>query len=450
VSASPVVCLAVTAAAAQRHFRIECLTVIAWTVEQLEAVRESCRQDFRVEKVRRDEVPEWDFVDGALQHRSRGFFSVVGVASGASDPGRLMLYQPQAALTGLLYSHIQGEACFLVQARGEPGNVGEVQFGPTLQSTPANYLRLHGGASSPYADMFTGFDPHLSIVGDTTQADLGCRYLMKSKRQIVAEYRGELIPKPGFVWASASAIREALTLDTYINIDLRTLLALTPWGAGDASEWLVPESRLVRRSLRRPVRPDVLGAVFASGRRRVEGVDIVPIESLENWRVDEWSLYEIEPRQRFAIEFYRVQAQLREVPAWSQPLLNSHGQGYCGLACRESAEGLEVQIRVVHEPGLALGWGLAPTVMSYPGEATGIEDCHQYGAGPVSVSAVQSDEGGRFFRDDGVYELFWSERDVASEHLFWVNLSELKTLLNTSNVCTIQLRGLAPHLLCMS
>ena len=65
-----------------------------------------------------------------------------------------MLYQPQGAINGMLTRRIDGERQFLFQARAEPGNVGEVQFGPTLQSTPANYLQFHGGRTSDFFPHF--------------------------------------------------------------------------------------------------------------------------------------------------------------------------------------------------------------------------------------------------------------------------------------------------------
>jgi oxidase EvaA len=417
-------------------------------MRELDSARDRSRKSFQVTKVKSSDVSDWALVDGALQHNSKEFFSVVGVTSrGEGTPDRVMLYQPQGAITGLLYARKDGDTYFLVQARAEPGNVDEVQFGPTVQATPGNYMRRHGGSRSPYADAFILFDPRVRIVLDTTQSDLGERYLMKSKRVIVAEYSGDLTVVPGFVWASASAMRDALKRSTYVNCDLRSLFALTPWVVDAGRETLYPQSVRARKSLERPVRSAVIGSIVAKHAPRIEAPGTVPIDRLENWRIDEWGIHEIEPRHGFSVEFYRFHAELREVPTWSQPLVNSRGRGYCGLACRESEEGLEVQVRVAREFGLALGWGIGPS-RSFPPGAVGAPYSNDRPASTL-IATIESCEGGRFFRDESVFELFMTDdmRDSSDPDCFWVNLAELKVLLNMSNLCTIELRALASFLL---
>ncbi len=426
--------------------------MIANSLADLEAVRDVSRQNFHVEKVERASVADWGLSDGALQHSSKGFFSAVGVRSRDDAPAdRVLLYQPQAAITGLLYSFHRGRQYFLIQARAEPGCVDEVQFGPTIQSTPANYMRLHGGSGSPYADAFIAYDPCVTLVSDTTQSDLGERYLMKSKRLIVAEYKGEMVAHPGFVWASASAIRQAIARSTFLNIDLRGLLALADWTGREGLASLTPASSAAAFSLSRPVRADKLGALFANLRPRIAGYDTVPLENLRNWCLDEWRLSEVEPRQGFAVEFFKVNAALREVSSWTEPLVNSDGQGHCALALRRSGEGVEVLVQIVRETGLAAGWGVGPTIQRYPGEAPGAAQAVVDRSGAPLVSTIESDEGGRFFKDESVYEIFLADGvgDLPSSDFHWINLAELKRLLNTSNVCTIQLRGLASQLLAL-
>lgn len=421
--------------------------MIANTLADLEALRDLTRKNFKVERVGMDSASDWGLHDGALQHASRGFFAVVGVRSRTEPRAeQVLLYQPQAAITGLLHSVHEGQRHFLIQARAEPGCVDEVQFGPTIQSTPANFMRMHGGAGSPYADEFITYDPRVTITGDTTQSDLGQRYLMKSKRLILAEYHGPMEAKPGFVWASAEAIRDAIACNFFLNNDLRGLLSLSDWSAQPGRAGLEPASASVMRSLSRPVRPDRLGRLHADLGTATAAYDTVALDRLANWRVDGTGLHEVEPTQGFSVEFYKVQAALREVGSWSQPLVNSHGEGYCGLALRHNDEGVEVLVQVAHEAGLASGSGVAPTFLHYPGARRGAVP-----QGRTLIGTVESDEGGRFFRDVSRYEIFTApDADLPSGQGFhWLNLAELKLLLRTSNVCTIQMRGLASQLVAL-
>ncbi|MGQ0486464.1 MAG: NDP-hexose 2,3-dehydratase family protein [Hyphomicrobiales bacterium] len=424
--------------------------MFARTLEDLKAIRERNRTGFTVSQVPMKAAEDWQLVDGALQHRSRGFFSVVGVSSderGAT--GRLMLYQPQAATTGLLTTVVDGERFFLIQARAEPGCIGEVQYGPTVQSTPANYMRLHGGAAPPYVSAFMAYDKGVKLIGDTTQSDLGERYLMKSKRLILAECRDDIAVKPGFVWASAAIIRQALACSMFINIDLRSLLALMPWATDERDDGFSPGSILVRKSLRQPVRSEVIGRIFMTLMPGSNRLRPAPIAALTNWAITEWGLYEKERDQGFAVEFFCVQVPNREVLAWTQPLINSAGEGSCALACRETGGGLEVLVHVIPEPGLALGWGLGPSVLRYPGRtAESSAPFERQDASPL-ISTVESDEGGRFYKDASRYELIMLRNppEDPGPNAFWINLAEMKVCLQTSNLCTIQLRGLTSHLL---
>src|SRR5687768_12476969 len=274
--------------------------MFARTLEDLNAVRERIRTGFGVSQVHMKEAEDWELADGALQHRSRGFFSVVGVSPDeTSKAGRLMLYQPQAAVTGLLTTVLDGERFFLIQARAEPGCIGEVQYGPSLQSTPANYMRLHGGTTSPYVSAFMAYDRDIKPIGDTTQSDLGERYLMKSKRLILAECRADISVKPGFVWASAAIIRQALACSTFLNIDLRSLLALMPWAADERNGAISPGSNLVRKSLRQAIRSEVIGKIFMTLMPGPNLLRPVPIAALPNIAITEWGFYEKVRNQGF-------------------------------------------------------------------------------------------------------------------------------------------------------
>ena len=101
-------------------------------------------------------------------------------ASSASPPREpdlrrplVLLYQPQSAFNGLLIAAIGAELHVLLQARVEPGNIGVAQYGPTVQSTPANYLRVHGGRATPYLDFFHRCLAGAAPVGDWTELDSG-------------------------------------------------------------------------------------------------------------------------------------------------------------------------------------------------------------------------------------------------------------------------------------
>lgn len=421
---------------------------LAHSAAALKLVLDRSRSDFAVQQVRAVEAEDWSLREGALQHRSGGFFSVTGIRDAAGEA--VMLYQPQAAITGVITARIGGVRHFLLQARAEPGCVGSAQFGPTVQSTPANFMRLHGGGATPLVDAFIGLDPSISVLGDTTQLDLGERYLCKSKRSIILETQAPPAPPPAFTWATPKAIREAVCKSAFLNTDLRSIIAVSDWSADDDTGELSPVSETVRKSLLSPVRADVIGEVATrlSGHVR-PAARFVPLDALQNWRETEWGWGERVGTQGFAIDFFKVSASYREKASWTQPLVNSGSDGHVVLACRERSSLLEMFVRVAPERGLVTGAALAPSCVRYPGAAGHVPSW--LAQAKVWASSRESDEGGRFFCDTSLYEMVRTDDVVADEGSgFWLRLSELKLFLRMSNVCTIQLRGIASHLLAVA
>src|SRR5262245_19684480 len=96
------------------------------------------------------DTAEWSVSDGRVRHRSGGFFSLAGIEAVAHDGAfdkrqQLIILQPEIALNGFLLQERESRPHLLFQGRIEPGNVGGLQLAPTVQSTPSNYRRVHGG-----------------------------------------------------------------------------------------------------------------------------------------------------------------------------------------------------------------------------------------------------------------------------------------------------------------
>jgi len=419
---------------------------MARTLQGLTHVLSGSRQGFQVRRVPAAAADQWAMIDGALQHRSRGFFSVNGVVSDAGE--RVLLYQPQAAVTGVVTARLGGERLFLLQARAEPGCLGEAQFGPTVQSTPANFMRLHGGTVTPYIDAFIAFNPAVSIIDDTTQLDLGERYLCKTKRSILVEMPEPTCAGEAFVWASLDALYEAMGQSAFLNIDLRSILAVGAWSSDPDAGELSPRSQRIRQSLRAPLRADVFGKLMALLANASLPPTFKPLNALVNWQESEWGWFEREPRQGFSIEFYDVSAPQREVQRWLQPLVNSGSEGAVVLAARERAGVLEFYVRAVAETGFSSRRAIAPSYVRYPGAADERPDWLSAPAARVLSSTTESDEGGRFYRDVSRYEIVEVDGDAPPyDEGVWLRLAELKLVLRTSNLCMIQLRGVTSQLL---
>lgn len=371
---------------------------IADSLACLSQLLQESREGFEVQPIGLADMPSWHWHNGALSHVSGGFFSVVGVRFdlACGVPGRrdgVYLYQPQSAFNGLLVCEMDGEQHFLLQARAEPGNVGKAQFGPTVQSTPANYLRVHGGKTTPYFEWFSTFRADVRVSHDSVQLDLGGRYLFKSKRVVVAQCPANIAVQEGFAWVPARLLNAAVAQSTFLNTDLRALLGVCAWGKQPGG--LVPVNALVQRSSSLPLRPDavadVVQALQCQGAAAYAWHDIA---QMPGWRVSGDGIHEVSGAQGFDVGYFAVEARRREVARWQQPLIRSRSQGCARLLCREVMGALEVLVQVGAEPGLQTGRALLPSYLRYPGAAG--DDAGV--SGNVLLRTLESDEGGGFFR----------------------------------------------------
>ncbi len=415
---------------------------VVTSLPRLQAWLDQSKRGFSVEAVTWADMQGWHFHEGALSHRSGGFFSVAGVEfPDLKSKQAILLFQPQSAITGLLTTVMDGERHFLLQARVEPGTPGQAQYGPTLQSTPANYLRAHGGKATAYVDRFTTCTPSVRILHDSMQLDLGERYLLKSKRLIVAECAHDIAQEEGFVWVAARVISQAIRQPTFFNIDLCSLLAVCAWDEPGEGQ-LRPVEPAVQASLQLPVRAERLGAVLTELQGPIARYRFRDIGRLDNWEISPNGIHERERRQGFDLGYFFVAARGREVGSWYQPLVNSRFDGQAVLACRMQEDALEVRVRIGAESGLQTGKALLPSYLRYPGTLS----TEQAPSGQVLLRTAASDEGGRFFCDVSRYELVMTSPTDEAPGV-WLRVSELKWLLANSNLIAIQLRGLTSLLL---
>ena len=383
------------------------------TVDEMRRLLVSGTAGFACVPIPMREASAWRLADGAISHASGGFFSVVAISVYEPQLRRplVLLYQPQSAFNGLLMATIDGELHVLLQARVEPGNIGVAQYGPTVQSTPANYLRVHGGRATPYLDFFHRCVAGTTPVGDWTELDLGGRYAFKNKRLVCIEATDLPPLEPNFAWVPARLAKKAVLESAIMNTDLRSMLAVMPWSRWPVAEHPSELGVAAHASLRLPPRASVIGRALALVGQARPPVKMVPLPALENWDLNDYGLFEREPsEQGFDVQFFRIDAPTREVPQWTQPLLNSRSRGKVVLALTVSDGALRALVHVRSEPGLSTNAAVFPSHVVLPGQAEPAAGSPVYArllASRLSTvgRTLESDEGGRFFRDESDFEL---------------------------------------------
>lgn len=440
-------------------------TVAAWLAERRAALTGLC------EALPFDRSREWRLEDGALRHRTGGFFAIRGVEAhavghpwhGAPFP---MIDQPEIGLLAFAVARGPDGWSWLLQAKAEPGTVGWVQVGPTVQATESNYRRRHGGRPTRYLDLFET-DGAVAPEG-LLQSEQGSRFLGKYNKNAVREVDRFAPGEANWAWFGAAALREALGRDFEINTDARSVIVSSPWrrlrdgdapftGTSGAVGRLGGLRAALATSYAAPPRSDrladALDLIEARRARTEVTLRSVPVEAMPGWRWTADAIVPVEVRPAFdtRVAMRRVEAVGREVEAWDQPFLASDREHRAVLLLRECSGAIEVALRVSTEPGFGNRVQYGPTWQSdLPGPAALGAAVER--ARPVAA-VRQSDEGGRFLHVVMRYEIALLDRDgqaAEDPDLVWITLSELERLCRTAGLLTNEARSLVSVLLSLA
>lgn len=390
------------------------------------------RSNFQLSQINISNQQEWRLSDGAFSHLSGGFFHVTGLENRETGEEHLVLFQPQSSITGLALYRTNDSIYVLLQARIEPGNSGIGQYGPTIQSTPANYLRVHGGKQTPYLDLFTTYSSQAQPIANSMQLDLGKRYFHKSKSHIYVEVPMLIETQENMIWVPLSVIAKALAHDNFINADLRSLVSVLDWDMFFTNKkfHILPDDQ-----------SRFYSALLSDNRLDVGSWKFTPVTGLKNWKLLDEGIVDIS-NSGISVGFYQISCTNREVNTWVQPLMKSHSQGLVALLMRNHGDEVEFLVSLDLEYGISGKQIVLPSYVIYPGED--LANKPAWITGSILSEFVQSDEGGRFYQHESVYQLIQTPGNFTLENQqHWISIHTLKCLLKTSNMVSFQLRCIA-------
>jgi oxidase EvaA len=443
----------------------------AWFAARREAHR------FVVERIPFADLSQWSFdtKDGFLAHASGKFFSIRGLRvrtnhGPVAEWDQPIINQPEIGILGIVSSVRGGVRRFLMQAKMEPGNVNTLQLSPTVQATRSNYTRVHGGRRPTYLECFTDRGASKVIV-DQLQSEQGARFLRKRNRNILVDVAGDLPLHEDFFWLTLGQIRRLLTKDNIVNMDARTVLACAPVRADAAAlggaDFVVGGRRvdgfakdvLVSASsddAGAHSMDDVLSWLSEMKSRAEMEIETIPLGDLRGWSRDAKEIRH-ESGRHFSVVAVSVEAGSREVVSWTQPLLRHFSVGVTGFLVKKMGGTLHFLARASVEPGNFDVADVGPTV-AVSGSADGswaeprppfLDRFLDAAPGSVRYSAIQSEEGGRFYHFQNRYmfvEVPASEELAVPEDFIWMTLAQLRELTRFG-VVNIEARDL---LACLS
>lgn len=414
---------------------------------------------FEVRQIPFAEMDQWSFEPETknLVHDSGRFFRIEGlrVETNFERVGRWdqpIINQPEVGILGILSKRFAGVRHFLMQAKAEPGNINTLQLSPTVQATQSNYRRVHGGSTPSYLEYFTEAADERRLV-DQLQTEQGSRFLKKRNRNMVVDvaddHEVELLE--GFCWLTLGEIKQFQWRENFVNMDARSVISCIPYFDPEDGVADLPEIRALEgfeKSLFDSLSGasdtlhsmKLLEAWLTDMKARYQlRVESIPLAEVENWSIGESEIVH-ESRAHFSVIAVAVEAGKREVARWTQPLLRDAAPGLHGFITQQHAGRLHFLVQAKVEPGNFDVVDLAPTVSrsnieqyrENPGEVPFLERFLDPRPGEIRYSAMQSEEGGRFYQLENRNVILELDADVAldlPEHFSWMSLGQLLEFL---------------------
>ncbi len=353
---------------------------------------------------------DWLHSHDRIAHRLGAFFSVIAVEydDGINNPRRFaMIDQPEIGILGFCVSREAGRIRWLLQAKAEPGTVGIVQVGPTVQATRSNYLRRHGGQATPYLEHFLSPDGAGTI--GLAQSEQGTKFLRKYNNNATVIVNHAMSPHhANWRWFDADDVRIALSQDFLINTDARSTIVSGNWAllrsdgpvfSGDSGT--APPS--LRAALLASMASDSDKAVaratdrlHIARRAHQTALRQIPLDTLPGWYAAQNADDALGVNA--GISCFRVRIEGREVEAWDQPFLTSAKTHISRLILADCDGCKCVLLRLSTEPGFAEGVQFGPTIQTDLHSSPLLASLGGFMPEPPILSAKQSDEGGRFMQ----------------------------------------------------
>jgi len=419
-------------------------------------------------------LEKWQFEKdtGNLVHDSGKFFSIEGIKV-KTDYGFVqewrqpIINQPEIGFLGIIAKEMDGMLYFLMQAKIEPGNVNCVQLSPTLQATKSNYNRVHLGKPPLYLEYFQNAKPE-NIILDQLQSEQGARFLRKRNRNIIIRVEEEIPVYDDFCWMSVSQIKQLALIDNIVNMDTRTVLSGILWNEIIKSTF--DNNHDIFRFLEdhhvsELWKDMVISALSADGIYTINNVlswlsrlksqydlfvDRIPLNETKDWNIQEGEIVR-EDRKYFRVIGAKITISNREVQSWCQPLVQPMQEGICAFIIKKINHVYHFLVQAKLECGNFDIFELAPTVQCLTGGYKGtakvpfLDYVLNVSEEQVLFDTLQSEEGGRFFKEQNRNRIVIAKDDFADsipDNYIWMTLGQLYQFLKFNNYLNIQARSL--------
>jgi len=442
--------------------------VLNWLKEQNDQVK------VNISKIPFNSLIDWGYDDkcGSLRHKSGRFFSIDGIRvntnwHSSGEWEQPIINQPEVGYLGFITKEFNGVLHFLAQAKIEPGNINHVQISPTIQATRSNYMQVHEGNKTLYLDYFQKARPD-QILLDQLQSEQGGRFLKKRNRNIIIRLEEEIPVFDNFIWLTLAEIKKLMQYDNIVNMDTRTVISSIPFGTFDKD--VIDFFNFLGRSNGNSKTHDLFLRSALSGDNALNSIeDIItfltqlksnyyldiekiPLKEINAWQMGDNEIYRKDGKY-FKVIAVDVEISNREVNSWTQPMIEPAQEGLCAFICKKINNVLHFAVQAKLECGNFDIIEFAPTVQCLTGNYRQTREGwlpfldYVLNAELDSIisNALQSEEGGRFFREQNRNMIILAGDEIPVElpqNFIWMTLNQLYTFLKFNNYLNVQARSL--------
>lgn len=441
--------------------------IIEWLKEKNKSVK------IEINKCSLSSLKGWNFDKNfkKLSHNSGGFFSIIGInvetnwgdKSFWSQP---IIDQPEIGYLGFITKEFDGVLYFLMQAKIEPGNINYVQLSPTLQATKSNYTQKHNGKKPNYLSYFLDRTNN-EILSDQLQSEQGARFLKKRNRNIIIKVNSEIEVLTDYCWLTLGQINQLLRFDNLVNMDTRTVISGIQLGSYDKQNInyflddlkisddihsIFLKSELSNFSSHNSI--DKIIHWFTNLKSIYElKLEKTHLGKISDWKIEEDKIYHID-KKYFEVIGVDVSIENREMVKWSQPLISPVESGICAFIVKIFDGIAHFLVQAKMEVGNFDVLEFAPTVQCVTGSYSNKESLDNLpylnyilnvSQRNVLIDTYQSEEGGRFYREQNRNMIILAGDDFeleSSPNYMWISLSQLKIFIKFNNYLNIQSRSL--------